>query len=51
VSSVLERFGLVDANGDPIGRPGLCAFLLFPFAATGLVVLGWVRFVERRGGR
>lgn len=39
---------LVEANGDPIGTRGLIAFLLLPFALTGLLVLGWVRYVERR---
>lgn len=44
----MENMGLVDARGDPIGARGLIAFLLPPFALTGLLVLGWVRFVERR---
>lgn len=48
VSGILEYFRLVDANGDPIGLMGLYAFLLFPFAAIGLVVLAWVHLVERR---
>lgn len=48
VSMVLESFGLLDAKGDPIGVEGLLAFLLFPFAGVGLVVLAWVHFVERR---
>ncbi len=38
----------VDANGDPIGTVGLAAFLLIPFGVTGLLVLAWVKFVERR---
>jgi uncharacterized protein len=44
----MEAMGLVDGRGDPIGPQGLIAFLLPPFALTGLLVLGWVRFVERR---
>jgi len=45
----MEAMGLVDGWGDPIGGArGLIAFVLPPFALTGLLVLGWVRFVERR---
>ncbi len=44
----LARFHLLDAKGDPIGFAGLLAFLLVPFVLMGLVVLAWVRFVERR---
>lgn len=44
----MEAMGLVDARGDPVGTRGLIAFLLPAFALTGLLVLGWVRFVERR---
>lgn len=47
-SKVLEWFHLGNAKGDPIGLAGLYAFLLFPFALSGLAVLAWVRFVERR---
>ncbi len=47
-SKVLEWFHLGNAKGDPIGLAGLFAFLLFPFALTGLAVLAWVRFIERR---
>ena len=47
-SGVLEHLGLADAKGDPVGIAGLFAFLTIPFALTGLVVLAWVRFVERR---
>jgi len=48
VSLLLERLSLADAGGEPIGFAGLVAFLLLPFAAITLVVLAWVRFVERR---
>jgi uncharacterized protein len=44
----LEHSGLLDANGDPVGLPGIFLFLLVPFAGMGLLVLGWVRFIERR---
>jgi membrane protease YdiL (CAAX protease family) len=47
-SNVLQYFQLADANWQPIGTAGLVSFLVVPFAATGLVVLAWVRFVERR---
>ncbi|MEO8132452.1 MAG: type II CAAX endopeptidase family protein [Betaproteobacteria bacterium] len=48
VSKLLERFHLADAKGDPVDLPGLFAFLVYPFAAIGLVVLAWIHFVERR---
>ncbi len=48
VSNVEEHFHLVDAKGNPTGLPGLFSFLVFEFGLTGLVVLAWVRFVERR---
>ena len=44
----MAAMGLVEANGHPIGTRGLIAFLLLPFALTGLLVVGWVHFVERR---
>src|SRR5687767_16005458 len=47
-SLVFERLGLIDAHDNPVGLRGIALFLLLPFAATGLLVLGWVRFVERR---
>lgn len=48
IGSVERQLGLFDAQGDPVGWAGLCSLLFFEFAATGLVVLAWVRFVERR---
>jgi uncharacterized protein len=48
VSSVEEHFHLVDAKGDPTSLSGWFSFLVFEFGATGLVVLAWTRFVERR---
>ena len=47
-TSLLQHFDLADAKWEPIGMAGLVGFLVVPFAATGLVVLAWVRFVERR---
>lgn len=44
----MAALGLADERGQPIGTIGLIAFLLPPFALTGLLVLAWVRFVERR---
>jgi membrane protease YdiL (CAAX protease family) len=48
IALALADFGLIDDNGEPRGLPGIYVFLLLPFAAIGLLVLGWVRFVERR---
>ncbi len=44
----LGQAGLLDAHDDPKGLLGFAAFLFIPFALLGLVVLAWVRFVERR---
>ncbi len=43
-----RHLGLLDAKGDPTGFAGLCSMLFVEFAATGLLLLLWVRFVERR---
>jgi len=48
LTAALQHFHLVDADENPIGLAGFAAFLLLPFAALGLVVLAWTRFVERR---
>lgn len=48
VSSVERSLGLVDARGEPTGLPGLYSMLVVEFGLTGLLVLAWVRFVERR---
>lgn len=45
---LLERLGYLTAKGDPIGTQGMIVFLLIPFALTGLIVLGWTMWVERR---
>lgn len=43
----LWQRGLVGPEG-PRGFEGFALFLLLPFSATALLVLGWVRFVEYR---
>ena len=48
VSVVLADFGILDKDLEPAGFVGLLGFLTLPFAATGLVTLLWVAFVERR---
>jgi membrane protease YdiL (CAAX protease family) len=45
---LFESYGFLTPGGDPIGARGMIVFLLVPFALTGLIVLGWTRFVERR---
>jgi len=39
---------LDDVSDDPVGLFGFAAFLVGPFGALILLVLGWTRFVERR---
>jgi membrane protease YdiL (CAAX protease family) len=48
LTAVLQRAGLVDVDENPIGLTGFVAFLLLPFSALGIVILTWVRLVERR---
>ena len=48
LTAVLQHTGLVDNKENPVGFAGFIAFLVFPFTALGVVVLGWVHFVERR---
>jgi len=43
-----ERWGLTEANGDPVGLNGWYVFLLIPFAMTGALAFAWVLLVERR---
>lgn len=45
---LLEHLHLIDKDENPIGLAGFAAFLTLPFSALGLVVLAWVRYVERR---
>ena len=42
-----EYLGLVDAKGAPLGPLGFC-ILLVSFIGFGLLVLAWVRWVEKR---
>jgi len=46
--NLFERMGFLTPKGDPIGTHGMMVFLLIPFALTGLIVIAWTRFVERR---
>lgn len=48
LSGLLERMQLLTDIGDPAGATGLLALLLLPFSCVGVVVLAWVRLVERR---
>ena len=43
----LEYLGLIDAKGVPLGPLGFC-LLLVSFISFGLLVFGWVRWVEKR---
>ena len=45
---VLVSMGLLTPRGDPIGLPGLYAFLLVAFTVTGLLTFAWVLLIERR---
>ena len=44
----LERFGFLDARGEPAGTQGLMALLLVSFITWMLAVAAWIAFVERR---
>jgi membrane protease YdiL (CAAX protease family) len=44
----LERFGFLDAQGEPAGTQGLMALLLVSFITWMLAVAAWIAFVERR---
>jgi membrane protease YdiL (CAAX protease family) len=48
LSGLLERLHLRNDLGAPTDSMGLLALLLLPFPCVGLVVLAWVRLVERR---
>lgn len=48
LTALLQHMGLVDPDENPVGLIGFIAFLVFPFAALGTLVIAWVRFVERR---
>src|ERR1700742_4953756 len=45
---VISKFLNMDAKGNPVDAPALLAFTLVPFGFLALVLLAWVRFVERR---
>ena len=47
-AKVRQYFHLADVDWNPIGMAGWIALLVIEFAATGLLVLAWVRWVERR---
>ncbi len=49
IDLLMERWGLVDAKGDPLTAPAFCLFLLLPFATMALATIAWTHFVERRG--
>jgi membrane protease YdiL (CAAX protease family) len=44
----LQKAGMLGADDNPNGFAGFLLFLTIPFGLLGLVVLGWIRFVERR---
>src|SRR5262249_24631227 len=48
VSYALARVHLLQPGDGPVGLGGWVAFLLLPFSALALVLLAWVRFVEKR---
>ena len=45
---LIEPLDGIDAAGSPTSTQGLLVLTLVPFGLLWLVVLGWVRFVERR---
>jgi membrane protease YdiL (CAAX protease family) len=47
-SAMLAPTGVLDANWEPVGPAGLIAFTALPFVLVCLILLAWVRFVERR---
>jgi membrane protease YdiL (CAAX protease family) len=48
MSLLLVHADLLEPDAGPIGLAGFVAFLLLPFGSLGLVILAWVRLVERR---
>lgn len=46
--ALLELFVVLDAKGNPVSATGLIGFTIVPFGILLLVLLAWVRFVERR---
>ena len=45
---LIEPFVALDPLGSPLDAQALFAYTLVPFGLLGLIVLAWVRFVERR---
>ncbi len=45
---VLDRLGYFGGAEGPVGYQGVALYTLLAFTAVGLLVLAWVRFVERR---
>ncbi|WP_262693895.1 CPBP family intramembrane glutamic endopeptidase [Kordiimonas aquimaris] len=45
---ILEPLGFVDSELDHIGPIGLFAMLIVSFGFTGILVILWVKFIERR---
>ena len=45
---LLSWTGVMDAKGEPRSAAGFCINLLVPFAAMGVGIWAWSRFVERR---
>ena len=48
-SLLLELWIPLDAKGNPLDPIGLVAYTIVPFGMLLLVLLAWVRFVEKRG--
>ena len=48
LTAALQSAHFVDAQENPIGLSGFVVFLLLPFGALSIVVVAWIRFVERR---
>ena len=45
---LISKYVNMSPRGDPLDATALVAFTLVPFSFLLLVVLAWVRFVERR---
>ncbi|QJR10047.1 hypothetical protein DSM104443_01098 [Usitatibacter rugosus] len=48
-SWMLEQVVAIDAKGNPLDPIGLVAYTIVPFGLLLLLLLAWVRFVEKRG--
>ena len=47
-NGLLESWGFIDAEANPVGLYGLIVFLTIPFGLMALLTLAWVWLVERR---